>query len=68
MASGYAARVEQVKVGRRVIGSVTYVGRDDVWSAESIHQPGKPKTFHDPAAARAWIRELHADETAGHPD
>lgn len=50
--------------GGKVIGSVTYDGRDDVWRAESIHQPGKPKTFHDEDEARDWIRQLHADETA----
>jgi hypothetical protein len=54
--------VELVRDGDRVIGSVTYVGRDDVWHAESIHQPGAPKVFHDPESARAWVRELHADQ------
>jgi hypothetical protein len=62
----YAPRVEQVKAGDKVIGSVEYIGRDDVWRAQSIHQT-RPQTFHDPDRARSWIRQLHADETAGKP-
>ncbi len=46
----------------KVIGSVTYIGRDDVWHAESVHQPGAPKVFYDEDAARDWVRELHADQ------
>lgn len=47
----------------KVIGSVTYVGRDDVWSAESVHQPGAPKVFYDLESARDWVRQLHDEET-----
>jgi hypothetical protein len=56
--------VEQVRDDNgRVIGTVEYIGRDDHWKAESIHQPGKPAIFHDPERARGWVRQLHAEET-----
>jgi hypothetical protein len=48
----------------KVIGSVTYVGRDDVWRAESVHQPGAPKVFHDPESAQDWVKQLHHEETS----
>lgn len=60
--------VEQIRDDGRVIGAVTYIGRDDVWRAESIHQPGTPRTFHDPEDAQQWVRRLHAEETDGQPD
>ncbi|HEX6073656.1 MAG TPA: hypothetical protein VFZ32_00080 [Micromonosporaceae bacterium] len=56
--------MEQVRDGGKVIGSVEYVGRDDVWRAQSIHQ-SRPQTFHDPDGARQWIRQLHDEETGG---
>ncbi len=51
--------------GDRVIGIVEYVGRDDVWRAESIHQPGKPVVFHASEDAVAWVRQLHCEESTG---
>ncbi len=60
------ARVEQVTDDDgRVIGTVTYDGRHDHFRAESVHQPGTPKVFYTEDRARQWIRQLHAEETAG---
>jgi hypothetical protein len=54
--------VEQVRDDDgRVIGTVEYIGRDDHWKAESIHQL-RPQVFHDPERARQWVRQLHAEE------
>jgi hypothetical protein len=54
--------VEQVRDAEgKVIGSVEYVGRDDVWRATSIHQM-RPQIFHDEDQARQWIRQLHAED------
>jgi hypothetical protein len=57
--------VEQVRdADDKVIGSVEYVGRDDVWRATSIHQ-SRPRVFHDEDLARRWIRRLHDEENTG---
>jgi hypothetical protein len=56
--------VEQVRDDNgRVIGTVEYIGRDDHWKAESIHQL-RPQVFHDPERAQGWVRQLHAEEAA----
>ncbi len=49
----------------KVIGAWRYDGVRDVWLAESVHQPGREHVAHSEAEAVAWIRELHAEETAG---